>query len=188
MASSPIDNEIRLTLRKLKAESVQIAIESQLKKHVAIIKDLVNVGISIAIIAEQLSGAGVTGNIKDIIAAITTLLASEASINPNNEEDDDQQDNLSKPSTPKPPSAKKQPKALPSVDAQEPPTSPPSINSLTIPAIEFAEETATPITASTSSNAAVAAPETPYSIPNRRTPEVQAKVDAAKAGQALQQT
>ena len=80
MASLPVDIQIRQALQKLKKESAQLTIECQLKKHLTIIKDLIESGISITTIADRLSQAGITGNIKDIIAAINALVGTETSI------------------------------------------------------------------------------------------------------------
>jgi hypothetical protein len=177
MASSALDSAIKQALQNLKKESVQLTIECQLKKHLTIIKDLIGSGLSLAIIADRLSQAGVTGNTKDIIAAINALVGAEASIDGDGE-DDDQINNS--PQTPiiKTPLAKKQPKSPPSVDAQESPSPLPSIAST----IESVEEISTPLPSPTPATE-IAAPENQYAIPNRRSPELEAKLQAAKAQQ-----
>jgi hypothetical protein len=177
MASSALDSAIKQALQNLKKESARLTIECQLKKHLTIIKDLIGGGLSLAIIAERLSQAGVTGNIKDIIAAITALLEAEALIDADGE-NDDQRNNSSQPPTIKPLPTKKQPKSTPSVDAQEPPSPLPSIAST----IESVEEISTPLPSPTPATE-IAAPENQYAIPNRRSPELEAKLQAAKAQQ-----
>jgi hypothetical protein len=181
MASSALDSAIKKALQNLQKESIQLTIECQLKKHLTIIKDLIGSGLSLAIIADRLSQAGVTGNTKDIIAAINALVGAEASIDGDGE-DDDQINNS--PQTPiiKTPLTKKQPKSTPSVDAQESPSPLPSIAKGTSEAIQFVEENATTLPSPTPATE-IAASESQYAIPNRRSPEVEAKLQAAKAQQ-----
>jgi hypothetical protein len=189
MASSALDSAIKQALQNLKKESARLTIECQLKKHLTIIKDLIGSGLSLAIIADRLSQAGVTGNTKDIIAAINALVGAEASIAlgasgaiDGDGENDDQINNS--PQTPiiKTPLAKKQPKSTTSVGAQESPSPLPSIAKGTSEAIQFVEENATILPSPTPATE-IAASENQYAIPNRRSPEVEAKLQAAKAQQ-----
>jgi hypothetical protein len=177
MASSALDSAIKQALQNLKKESVQLTIECQLKKHLTIIKDLIGSGLSLAIIADRLSQAGVTGNTKDIIAAINALVGAEASIDGDGE-NDDQINNSPQAPIIKTPLAKKQPKSTTSVGAQESPSPPPSIAST----IESAEEISTPLPSPTPATE-IAASENQYAIPNRRSPELEAKLQAAKTQQ-----
>lgn len=177
MASSALDSAIKQALQNLKKESVQLTIECQIKKHLTIIKDLIGSGLSLAIIADRLSRAGVTGNTKDIIAAINALVGAEASIDADGENDDQINNSPQSPIT-KPLPTKKQPKSTPSVDAQESPSPLPSIAST----IESVEEISTSLPSPTPATE-IAAPENQYAIPNRRSPEVEAKLQAAKAQQ-----
>lgn len=171
MASSPVDIQIRQALQKLKKESAQLTIECQLKKHLTIIKDLIGSGIAIATIADRLSQAGITGNIKDIIAAINALVGTETSIDA--DKDDDQKNKSSQPLIIEPVSTKKPPKQKNSAGIQEPPTPPLSIDPIA-EEISISPPELTP-------NTQAATSENPYNVTSRRNPTLDAKIQAEKA-------